>query len=381
MGTTFHASPDVVVIGGGIIGCSIALRLAQARLQVLVIDRGEPGMEASSAAAGMLAAQGETTEIDLFAELCLESRGLYAGFVEEIEALSGERAGYRRDGELLLAANEAERKSLEGIVEAQSRAGLAIERLARKELEARAPGLAPEVETGVFIPGDHTVNNEKLMQLLVEAARRSGVRFSPHTIAAGFETSNGRAVSVQVRSSSSLSTATEPVPASHFVLAAGVWSGELGAGLGLDLRMEPCCGQLIEFESPHPLPFVLRVGHHYLVPRDGNRVVAGTTAEYVGFEKRVTAEGLAAVIGGVGRFAPWIGQARFLRAWAGLRPDTADHFPLLGLAEWPNLVFATGHFRNGILLAPVTARIIADLVLTGKTTASVGAYRPSRFSD
>jgi glycine/D-amino acid oxidase-like deaminating enzyme len=137
----------------------------------------------------------------------------------------------------------------------------------------------------------------------------------------------------------------------------------------------------MEFEADFDLPMVVRAGHYYLVPRPGRRVLAGATSEYVGHQKAVTAEGLFAILQGVGRIAPFVKQLRFRRAWCGLRPDTADHLPVLGSGPVHNLVFATGHFRNGILLAPATAKLISELVLTGSPSHSLAAYSPSRFEE
>jgi glycine oxidase len=136
---------------------------------------------------------------------------------------------------------------------------------------------------------------------------------------------------------------------------------------------------MIEFDSAADLPLPVRLGHHYLVPRSGSRVLAGTTQEYVGYEKAVTGGGLQSILEGTARLAPLVGDYRFRRAWAGLRPDTADHLPILGYGELENLIFATGHFRNGILLAPLTAQLISELFLTRSTSRSLEAYRPGRF--
>jgi glycine oxidase len=136
---------------------------------------------------------------------------------------------------------------------------------------------------------------------------------------------------------------------------------------------------MMEFESPRELPHVVRAGVHYLVPRSARRILVGTTAEYAGFEKAVTAEGLQSILNGVLKFAPFLKNCTFRRAWAGLRPDTADHLPVLGYGKLQNLILATGHFRHGILLAPVTAQEISELVLTGSTSLSLEGYRPTRF--
>jgi glycine/D-amino acid oxidase-like deaminating enzyme len=187
-----------------------------------------------------------------------------------------------------------------------------------------------------------------------------------------FHTKGDRIESIAAGNGASLTAKT-------YVLAAGCWSGEVADGLGIHLPITPCCGQMMEFEAARELPFVVRAGIHYLVPRPQRRLLAGTTAEYAGFEKAVTAKGLLSILEGAVRLAPLVSEFRFLRAWAGLRPDTADHLPILGYGEIENLVFATGHFRNGILLAPVTAEIIADLILKGSTSRPMEAYRPTRF--
>ena len=368
---------DVVIIGGGLIGCAIAFRLAQSRLKVTVLDRGEMGGEATQAAAGMLAPQGEMVESSGFFDLCAVSRDLYEDFIAEIEKLTGQRVGYYRDGSLLVAIDEKECGELEGIYRAQSRLGLKIERLAGEAVLKRMPTLSPKIRCGLFIPGDHWVNNERLIAALVAACHRLGVTFHPHHAVTKLTVRNGRIERVEGGPNSSGLRST--FFAEHFVLAAGCWSPELMAPLEIELPMKPCRGQMIEFDSTVDLPLVVRAGHHYLVPRPPDRVLAGTTVEYAGFEKPVTGEGLRSILEGTMRFAPFISNLRFRRAWAGLRPDTADHLPILGYGEVENLIFATGHFRNGILLAPVTAQLVSEILLTGSTSLAIEAYSPTRF--
>jgi glycine oxidase len=216
------------------------------------------------------------------------------------------------------------------------------------------------------------VDNERLTAAVVEAARRRGVAFHAHRTVRSLIVHNGRLESIEVGG--------ERLCAGEFVLAAGCWSGELAASAGVDIPTVPCRGQMLEFELVSPLPMVVRAGHYYLVPRAGGKVLAGTTAEYVGFEKSVTAEGMASILQATLRLAPLLGEARFCRAWAGLRPDTADHLPVLGRSGVQGLTLATGHFRNGILLAPVTAKLIAEMVLANSSPPAIEAFRVSRFS-
>ncbi len=371
---------DVVIIGGGIIGCSIAFRLAQARLKVTVLDRGEPGGEASNAAAGMLAPQAETAESGPFYELCAASRDLYPGFVAELEELSGESVGYRRDGTLLVAMDDEECAKLENLCRAQPRAGLEPERLNAQEVHERVPGLSSDIRCGLFVPGDHWLDNERLMRALVGASKRLGVKFQAGCTARRLEVRGRRVEAAETESASGGGGTGSTISADRFVLAAGCWSGSLLEPLGFSLPVKPCRGQLIEFDSPQALPLVVRAGMNYLVPRPEQRIVVGTTAEYVGYEKAVTGEGLRSILERATRMAPLVRDLRFRRAWAGLRPDTADHLPILGYGELQNLIFATGHFRNGILLAPVTAQLISELLVSGSTSRSLEPYRPTRFA-
>jgi glycine oxidase len=370
---------DVIVIGGGLIGSSIALRLAQANLRVIVLDRGEPGAEASSAAAGMIAPQSETSEPDAFFSLCAASHALYPDFIAEIEDLSGQKVGFRREGSLLVAVEEKQVAKLEKLYWTQTRAGLPMERLTLAGLQHKMPGLSSKVRLALGVSEDYWVDNEKLMGAVIEAAQRQGVRFCAHCPAERVNVRENRVEAIQANSVGAGGESTL-FSAGCFVLAAGCWSEALAVQVGLRLPMQPCRGQMLEFESPHELPFVVRTGSHYLVPRAARRVVVGTTLEYAGFDKAVTAAGLQSILNGAMKFAPFLKDCVFRRAWAGLRPDTADHRPVLGYSKLPNLILATGHFRHGILLAPVTAQQISELVLARSTSLSLEAYRPTRFA-
>ena len=369
---------DVIVIGGGLIGSSIALRLAQAKLQVLVFDRGEPGAEASSAAAGMIAPQSEAAEPDAFFALCAASHALFPDFVAEIEELSGQEVDFRREGSLLVAVEEKQVSELEKLFWTQTRAGLPLERLTPASLQHKMPGLSSDIRLALGVSEDHWVDNEKLARAVIDGAHRLGVQFHARCAVDRLSVCENRVEAIHASSGHAGGEATL-FSAGCFVLAAGCWSAGLAAQVGLPLSMQPCRGQLMEFESPREVPYVVRAGVHYLVPRSARRVVVGTTVEYAGFEKTVTAEGMQSILNGAMRFAPFLKDCAFRRAWAGLRPDTADHLPILGYGTLHNLVLATGHFRHGILLAPITAQQISELVLTHSTSLPLEAYRPTRF--
>jgi glycine oxidase len=365
-------SADVLVIGGGIIGCSIAWRLAQAGMKVTLLDRSEPGGEASAAAGGMLAPLGEVLQPRTFSELCIASRNLYPRFAAEVEECSGHLSGYRSDGSLMVAFDEKLEEELTAIHRSQTAQGYTLHSLTGDQIRDCGSVLSQHIRSGLFIPDDHWIDNERLMKALLIACHRAGVRIESGCAVHKFNTRGTHIDGLDAGNDARFAAKT-------YVLAAGCWSGKVAEAFGVYLPMAPCCGQMMEFEVKRELPFVVRSGMHYLVPRPGRRLLAGTTSEYAGFDKTVTAKGLLSILEGAVRFAPMLGEARFLRAWAGLRPDTSDHLPILGYGVLENLIFATGHFRNGILLAPITAEIVSDLIAKGSTSRPVEAYRPTRF--
>ena len=372
-------NPDVIVIGGGLIGSSVALRLAQAKLRVFVFDRGDPGAEASSAAAGMIGPQGETAEPDAFFALCAASQAMFPEFVAEVEDLTGRDVGFRRDGSLLVATDEKQVAKLEKLFWNQSRAGLPMERVPVASLEHEMPGLSPKIRLALGASEDYWVDNEKLTRAVIDAAHTLGVKFQTRCAVEELVVRGARVEAVQARTSPH-EGAPSLFSAAWFVLTAGCWSGALAAQAGLQLSMRPCRGQMMEFESPREIPHVVRAGTHYLVPRSARRVVVGTTAEYAGFDKSVTAEGLQSILNGTLKFAPFLKGCVFLRCWAGLRPDTSDHLPIIGYSKLDNLIIATGHFRHGILLAPITAQQVSELVLKRAPSFPLEPYRPGRFA-
>ncbi|HKT11903.1 MAG TPA: glycine oxidase ThiO [Terriglobia bacterium] len=368
---------DVLIVGGGIIGSAIALRLAKSGTRAMVIDRGQPCGEASGAAAGMIAPQGELIEPESFSEFCTASRDLYPEFVAEVEGLAGESVHYRNDGTLLVAISEEECAELEHVYRHQTQRGLPLERLTDDNLVKVLPGLSPRIELALFVSGDHWVDNQRLTRGLIKAAELSGATFEWNCAVTGFNVQGDQIHGVRVLPQGAATEKT--LSAGRVVLAAGSWSGQLAETLGLSLHIVPCHGEMIEFETPSDLPYVVRAGINYVVPRGAQTAVAGTTARWGSFEKAVTAGGLQSIIQGITRILPVAKDFKFRRAWAGLRPDTKDHLPILGFGKLQNLVFATGHFRNGILLAPVTARVIAELILTGAPSHALDLYSPGRF--
>src|ERR671919_1871326 len=351
--------PDVIVIGGGIMGCGVALRLAQAGVEVTVLERAIPGAEASTAAAGILAPQMEADGPGPFLDLCLRSRALYPEFAEELREASGVDVQYLPSGVLNVAFTREGLERLESIVGWQRSSGLRAEILSAADARVLEPNLSPAALGAGHFPDDHQVDNRLLMRALSIASTRAGVRFRSGDVR-GVEVKGDRVVGVDLDG--------EKLAAGATVIAAGAWSS-LIHGAGLDpLRIRPVRGQMIELQLRVPplarILFSERKG--YVVPRGDGRVIAGSTTEFTGFEKQVTAGGLARILQVAVELCPLLQDAQVLSFWDGLRPYTEDHLPLLGPGPLEGLYLATGHFRNGILLAPISARVVADAVL-GRT--------------
>jgi len=345
----------VVIVGGGVVGCAVALRLSKAGAQCSVVERRDPGAEASSAAAGILGPQAEAEGPGPFLSLCLRSRLLYPRFVEEVEALSGLHVGFRPSGVLHVAFTEASRERLRARVQTQRAEGLSAELLGREAVLGLEPALNPAVLGAAHFPDDGSVDNRLLMRALSMAAARAGVHFRSGHVRGLLEV-NGRAAGVDVDG--------EHLPADAVVVAAGAWTG-LVPGSGLSPRqVRPARGQMVMLRSRVPrLQRVVFSDRGYLVPRADGHLLAGSTLEFQGFDKEVTAAGLQAILALLLELAPSLGELPVVESWAGLRPYTEDRLPVLGRGPLPGSFLASGHFRNGILLAPVTAELLAQAVL------------------
>ncbi len=364
-------APDAVVIGGGIMGCAIALRAAQRGLRVQVIERAIPGAEASSAAAGILAPQMEAHGPGPLLELCLRSRALYAPFAAELLELTGVDVGYRACGVLQAAFSELGAHRLEATVAWQRAMGLRAELLDGAGARALEPQLSPSAALAAHFPDDHQVDNRLLVRALTMAAAKAGALFTTGYVR-GLLVEGDAAVGVDLDG--------VKVHAGRVVLAAGSWSS-LVPGVGLDPSLvRPARGQMLEFQTRLPLfSRVMSSEEGYLVPRADGRLIAGSTLEQAGFEKQVTAGGLAKILGMALQLCPGLERAPVQGFWAGLRPDTEDHLPIIGPGPLPGLLLATGHFRNGILLTPLTARLIAELLCGERPSVDLQPFRFGRL--
>jgi glycine oxidase len=361
---------DAVVVGGGLIGSSIALRLAQKKLRVVVLDQREPGAEASVAAAGILSPQAESNERSPFFDLCSASRDLYPPFAAELEEATGIDVELRLDGVLYVALSEAEQARLDARFRWQSAAGLAVERLTAAAAHDLEPTLRSNAVGGVLFPKDGQVENVRLTRAVIVAASRAGVRFEAGNPARRILHAQGRVRGVEAASGNFTSGCV--------VLAAGAWSGFDG-DLPFPVPVGPARGELVAAEAAVAPRRVVYSHEVYVVPRRDGRILFGATMEKTGFDKRVKAEALRSLLEAGFELLPGLRGAAFHSAWAGLRPCAPDDLPLLGRTPLEGLFLATAHFRNGILLAPLTARVTADLVTTGNAGWDLSPFSVTRF--
>jgi glycine oxidase len=367
---------DAVVVGGGVIGLAIAWRAAGAGMTVSVVDE-TPGQGASWAAAGMLA---PVTEVhygeDRLLALNLDAAGRWPAFAAEVEEAGGHPVGYRPGGTLAVARDADDNAALEDLYRFQLRCGLEVERLRSRECRQLEPGLAPGIRGGVLAAGDHQVDNRALVQALLIACRRAGVRLLTGRVAE-LAVDRDRVTGVVLADGTRL-------PAGSVVLAAGCWSGGLG-GLAAEALppVRPVKGQLLYLRGSASDPLCTRNVRGlevYVVPRDDGRVVVGATVEEQGFDTRVTAGAVRDLLRAALELLPDAAELELLETVVGLRPGSPDNAPMLGPAGPEGLVVATGHYRNGILLTPVTGDAIAELLATGRVPDLIAPFTPGRFS-
>lgn len=364
---------DVIIVGAGVVGCSVAYHLARMGVKgILVLDRGQIGGEASGAAAGMLAPQCEAASPGPFLDLCLAARRYYERLEPELKELTRIDIEYLGWGILYLLDEEGD-EAAEGRYRWQRELGLAVERLTPEEVSKLEPGLTKEIGGALFFPGDHHVNNTELIRALAQAARSLGVRIVEACPVTGFLYEGDKVAGIR--------TPDEIYTTAHIVLCSGAWSGQLGALLGRRIPVEPARGQILYAELPElPLRHPVWGKGGYLVPRLNGGLIVGSTVEYVGFEKSVTLEGIRRLSELTLSLLPGLAPQPFTRAWAGLRPHSKDGLPLIGpLTDLEGLSIATGHFRNGILLGPLTGRLVSESILGEQTSFPLEAFSPKRF--
>jgi glycine oxidase len=369
---------DVVVVGGGVIGCSIAYFLARAGARVTLLERSHLAAGATGVAAGMLAPQVEAPFADPFFELALLGRAEHAGLAEGLLDEVGLDVEYRATGILRVARTEAERTELQRQQRWQSARGLAAEWVDSDDLGRREPllsGVAGRLLAGgLWLPDEAQVRSPRLVQALATAATAHGARFLEGTWAVGVQTLGQRATGVI--------TPGGVVRGETIVLAAGVWTADLARSAGLEVPVTPVKGQVMSLRALGKSPRqVIWSGECYLVPRPDGEILLGATEEEGNYDARPTLAGLNRLTEAALEVVPAAGGFVVDSVWAGLRPAAPDRHPIVGWAPGiDGLMIATAHYRNGVLLGPLTGRRVADQILSGTPAPELAPFGPERFS-
>jgi glycine oxidase len=364
---------DAIVAGAGLIGGSIALELARAGMRVAVFDRHEPGREASWAAAGILSPAPESPSQIPMVPLGRASLDLYPEFVETVEGLSGIGAGYRSSGTLEALFSSDAARELSTLVALHRGLSLACEPLRVAEALELEPALNANVAATALRPEEAAVDSRELTCAVLEAARRSGAEICARKNVEGVWREGNRCAGVLA--------ADERIAAGNVIIAAGCFSAGI-EGVTAYAPVRPARGQIVVLRPARvKIRRVLWSERVYLVPRNDGRILAGSTVEYVGFEKGLTAGGVQGILDAAIEVVPELKDATIVDTWSGLRPDTPDHLPILGPTEIEGLTIATGHFRSGILLAPVTAKLVREWLTERRTSLDWGRFSPMRFAE
>ncbi len=358
---------DAIVVGAGIIGLSLAIELNKQGLRVLVVEKGEPGREASWAAGGMLADFLAETPLGL-RELATASARMYPEFVRELEDESGLKIDLRSVGTLVLRDSQLDSLQHQSL---QNSLPAALEEL---EPAFRVPDGTATRFTALFVK-ERCVDPRHLTAAAIAAARHRGVDFSSGDHVLGVEVAGGKASGVR--------TNNTQFAAGMVVNCAGAWAGQIGPH---EFPTRPVKGQMLCVAMPekelvrHVVRTVAWTPDVYLIPRSDGRMLIGATAEEAGFDKQTVPETIQKLRQAALDLVPKLADARILEAWAGLRPGTPDGLPILGATPTPGYFVATGHFRDGILLAPVTARVMGQMMTGQRTQIDVSRFSAGRFA-
>jgi len=367
-----YQTAEVVIIGGGVIGLTIARALARRGVRdVWVIERSSLGTEASFAAGGILAPQAEANARDEFFELACRSRDLYPDFAAALQEETGIDVELDSTGTLYVAFTAGDLSEIEKRYEWQFQAGLDVEKLTAAQARELEPCIGETIQGALRFPRDTQVENRRLLNALVNSVDKLKVNIAAET--------NVESVKIERRRITGVETSRDFVSCQTVIVAAGTWSSTIEHAR--TPKIEPVRGQMICFHAkPRLAKHVIYSPRGYLVPRHDGRLLAGSTSENAGFTKQVTAGGISHILANAHEISPGIATLPIVDTWSGLRPHAADGLPVLGPCdEIDGLFYATGHYRNGILLAPVTGELIAEAVVSGRISPLLAAFSPNRF--
>lgn len=364
-------SYDAIIVGGGLIGTAIALELARNDLRVALFDAQEPGQEASWASAGILSPAPENPGMISLVPIGQASLAIYRDYIATVEELSGITTGYRARGTIEALFSQHAREELNTIVALHRGLGLQAEAISAKEAREMEPALSEEVAAAVLRPEEASVDNRLLAKALLEASKRSGVEVHAGAGVQSIWREGTRCAGASVQG--------EKISAKFTIIAAGSFSSQI-AGVEEYAPVIPAKGQMLSLRcDAAKIDRVLWSERIYIVPRNDGRILCGATVEHVGFDRAVTAGGIHSNLNGAIEMAPVLAQASVEETWAGLRPDTPDHLPILGPTDLEGLFIATGHFRSGVLLTPITAKLMAEFVAGKTPSVDCSRFNPMRF--
>jgi glycine oxidase len=363
---------DVVVVGGGVIGLSIAYCLSREGVSVTVLDRDGLGQGASWAGAGMIPPHIERLKTNPTIELRSWSAMLYPEWSQALLAETGIDNGYRRTGGVDVGADLSEDNELKTSAGRWRNEKIVYERLEPRDFSRVEPALNPELRVAYYLPDRAQIRNPRHLKALVKSLEARGVDLRPGSAVLGFESTGGRVTGVKLEAGT--------IACGQAIVSAGAWTSGLLAGLGLKVETPPLKGQIVLLRSERPLiRRVVEHGKNYLVPRDDGRVLVGATEEDAGFDTRTTAEAFRDLLAEAHYLCPILAEAEVERSWAGLRPGSVDSKPYLGHPPgFSNLIVATGHKRAGLQLAPASAEVITDLAMGRTPRVDLAPYRLDR---
>jgi glycine oxidase len=372
---TMKTTTDILIVGGGVIGCAIAFYLRKAGADVVVVDAGEIGAEASSAAAGLLAPLGPLSGPGPFADLLLAGFALYPSLVPELEEASGISTEFEQTGALRVARDAKHIPNLRKRMKEWQPLGLQMYWLTGEEARQREPLLSPGISAVIYVPEESQIRAPQVVQAYAQAAANKGAVLYPHKLIAGITKHNARVTSVQT-------THGESIACNHLVIATGAWSTRCGEWLNISLPVKPQRGQMLALRQPSPpLHHIIFGEAAYLAPKKDETIVVGATKDEVSFDKHLTAGGVAWLLNTAIRLAPSLENSAIDRLWTGLRPKTPDQHPILGPAPgWENVTLAVGHGSVGVMLSAITGQTITELVMTRQVPEIVRPFSMERFS-
>jgi glycine oxidase len=371
---SMNQTTDVAIIGGGVIGCSIAYQLSKAGVQVSVIEREEIAAEASRAAAGLLSPAEVLTGPKAVADLFLASWSMTAEVIAEIEAASGVQVEYFQTGALHILMDAEDQTTLKKYAEIWQAQGGEVKWLTGDQMYEYEPLLDHILDAALYVPDTVSIRPRLMTRAYAEAARKSGAIFYEHSEVTGFKQQSDKVIGIQTAQG-------RTIPCDCVVVAAGAWSEHVGSWLGLNIPVFPARGQILSLRQPAtPLKHTIIGNGIYIVPKIDDTIYVGATIEQVGFDKSNTAGGIAWLLSSAIQLVPNLEHAAIADIWSGLRPWSRDSYPILGKAPgWENVILATGHGPGGFELSAITGKTITELIASGQTPALIQPFGLERF--